>query len=160
MSDHARFLSTALTHSLAGAFALAMTFAVVSAAKAETAGDFRSKVEASIDQRMRMPAGEIGNYHGTATLAVTVDANGKVRDVKLLKSAGFVPFDRQAIRTAHNVEYPRTANGHTVAMVLGFNEKVTPQAQAEGGEIVTAYLNNQSKKVRLADGTTAQQPDS
>ena len=79
---------------------------------------------------------------------------------ELLKSAGFANFDREAIRTASRVSYPASANGRTVAMVLGFNEAVTSKAQAEGGAIVTAWADEQDRKVRLAQQTTAQQPDS
>jgi TonB family protein len=78
----------------------------------------------------RKPA--LAGRHGTATLAVVVDASGRVESIKLLKSAGFANFDREAIRTASRVSYPASANGRTVAMVLGFNEAVTSKAQAEG----------------------------
>lgn len=144
----------------AALFATGMTFITFSSAQAETNADYRASVERSIDTQLRMPEAGLAGRHGTATLAVVVDASGRVESIKLLKSAGFANFDREAIRTASRVSYPASANGRTVAMVLGFNEAVTSKAQAEGGAIVTAWADEQDRKVRLAQQTTAQQPDS
>lgn len=144
----------------AALFATGMTFLTFSAAHAASPAEYRAAVETSIDKELRLPAGQHDGRHGTATLAVTVDANGRVESVKLLKSAGFASFDQEAIRTANRVSYPASAKGRTVAMILGFNEQVSNKAQAEGGEIVTAWAAEQDRKVRLAQETTAQQPDS
>lgn len=151
---------TAFVRATAALFATGMTFITFSAARAETVANYRAAVETSIDNELRLPASQFDGRHGTATLAVTVDANGKIEAVKLLKSAGFAAFDREAIRTANTISYPASAKGRTVAMVLGFNEAVTNKAQAEGGEIVTAWAAEQDRKIRLAQQTTAQQPDS
>jgi TonB family protein len=114
----------------AALFATGMTFITFSSAQAETNADYRASVEKSIDAQLRMPEAGLAGRHGTATLAVVVDASGRVESIKLLKSAGFANFDREAIRTASRVSYPASANGRTVAMVLGFNEAVTSKAQA------------------------------
>ena len=149
---------TTSTRAVATLLATAMTLATFSAARAETGADARTHIENSIDKELRLPNGQLDGRHGTATLAVTIDANGRIEAVKLLKSAGYGSFDREAIRTASRVSYPASARGRTVAMVLGFNEKVSTKMQAEAGAIVTAWLN--TNKVMLANTTTAQQPDS
>lgn len=150
----------AFVRTTAALLATGMTFITFSAARAETAANYRAAVETSIDNELRLPTGKYGSRHGTATLAVTVSSNGQVESVRLLKSAGFAAFDQEAIRTANSVSYPASANGRTVAMVLGFNEAVTNKAQAEGGEIVTAWATEQDRKIRLAQQTTTLQPDS
>lgn len=151
---------TAIVRTSAALLATGMTLITFSAARADTGADYRTKVETSIDKELRLPEASLAGRHGTATLAVTVDTNGRVESVRLLKSAGFTSFDREAIRTANRVSYPASSKGRTVAMVLGFNEQVSAKAQAEGGEIVTAWAAEQDRKIRLAQQTTTQQPDS
>ena len=144
----------------AGALAIALTCGITAAASAKSPQDVRANIEASIEHELALPKATPADRHGTATLAITVGADGRPAAVRLLKSAGFKPFDQEAIRTANRVSYPEAARGKTVAMVLGFNEKVSSTEQAKGGEIVTAWLADQNQKVMLASETTARQPDS
>lgn len=149
-----------LVRTAAALCATGMTFTTFSAAQAKTDAETRASIEKSIDKELRLAEASVAGRKGTATLAVTLSANGRVKNVQLLKSAGHASFDREAIRTANTVSYPASASGRTVAMVLGFNEKVSPKAQAEGGAIVTEWAARQDRKVRLAEQSTAQQPDS
>lgn len=160
MTTNRIFGSSALTSFAAGLFALAATFATVSTVRAEEFGvaDFRNHVEDSIDKTLRLPEAIDEDHRGVATVAVIVDANGKVRTADLIRSSGFGAFDQEALRTARAVSYPETGKPRTVAMVLGINRPVGAKARREGQRLVTAWRAGQC--VMLANDTAAQQPDS
>lgn len=160
MTINRLFASSALTNIAAGLFAVAVTLATVSAVRAEEPGiaGFRAGVEKDIDRKLRLPPGQSEGRHGIATIAVTIDANGKVETADLVRSSGFDAFDREALRTAHAVSYPATGTPRTVAMVLGFNQPVNDQARNEGRRLVTAWRAGQ--RVMLAKDNAARQPDS
>ncbi len=158
MTDNTIFRSTAFSRVAAGSLAIAMTFATVSAAKAETNEAFRATVEAGIDSELRLPKGAIDKRHGTAVVAVTVGAEGSVQNAAIVHSAGYASFDREALRTARVVSYPATGEVRAVAMVLGFNQPADAKVQGKAARLVAAYAEKQ--KVMLANRTTAQQPDS
>lgn len=152
--------SNALTHFAAAIFAVGMTFAAVSASKAQAEEGFRAKVESNIDQEMRLPngVGRERDREGTAIVVLTIAADGTVRSAALAQSAGFSAFDREALRTASKVSYPATGEERTVAMALGFNQKVTPGAQRKAVRLAEDYRAKHD--VMLANSTTAQQPES
>jgi len=143
----------------AGIFAIAATFGTVATVRAETGnGDFRAAVETSIDQEMRLPHSMNNKRHGVATVAVTIDGAGNVQSTHIVKSSGYGSFDQEAIRTARTVTYPASGKNRTVAVVLGFNEKVKTHAQVEGRALVAAWAKDQ--RVLMADKNATAQPDS
>jgi TonB family protein len=121
--------------------------AAITPAQASTA-DFKASVERSIDTTVRLPAPATAK--GTATLAVSIDANGAVSNVALVKSSGVKNFDREAVRTANAVSYP-AGKARTIAMVLGFNQR---PSVAGAKSLVTAYRND--NRQLLATASTAQ----
>jgi len=139
-----------------GALAIAASLPSISAAQAETAGGFRRSVEANIEHKLALPGREAGK--GIATVAVTVDSQGKVQSAQLVKSSGHAIFDREALRTAHAVQYPSTGHNRTVAMVLGFNQAVSAADRSRSERLVTAWRDDQ--RVRLAKSDATTQPDS
>lgn len=158
MTSHSIFASSTLTNLTAGFLAVAATFATVSTVRAETGtADFRTQVEHSIDQTLRLPQGKDDFRKGIATVAVTVGADGKVVAADLVRSSGISIFDREALRTAHVASYPATGKTRTIAMVLGFNRTVTPEMQGEAGRAVLAWRDE--NRVMLANRIAAQQPD-
>ena len=159
MTTNRIFASSALTNIAASLFAVAATLTTVSTVRAETGvADFRNHVESSIDKTLRLPQGKDDARQGIATVAVTVDARGKVETTDLVRSSGIRAFDREALRTARTVSYPATGKSRTVAMVLGFNRTITEGMQGEANRLVTAWRDD--RRVRLAEGIAAQQPDS
>lgn len=158
--SNALYLSNSATRIAAGALAVAATFGLVSTVHAKTGADFHQAVESSINRELNSASTRVDDGHrGVATLAVSVDREGKVRSVALVKSSGESGFDKEALRIAHRVSYPASGAPHTLAMVLGFNQHADKRAQAKGAELVQAWLGSQ-QKMRLAEKTTAQQPDS
>tara|TARA_R110000782_G_scaffold78276_9_gene155727 strand:+ start:163047 stop:163367 length:321 start_codon:yes stop_codon:yes gene_type:complete len=97
--SNALYLSDRATRIAAGALAVAATFGLVSTVHAKTPADFREAVETSIDQELNSASNRIdGKHHGVATLAVSVDREGKVRSVELVKSSGDSGFNTEALR--------------------------------------------------------------
>lgn len=153
MTTNRIFASSALTSFAAGLSALAATFATVSTVRAEETGvaDFRKHVENSIDKTLRLPEGINERHRGVATVAVIVDANGKVRTADLIRSSGFGAFDREALRTARAVSYPASGKPRTLAMVLSINRPASAKARSEGQRLVTAWRAGQ--RVMIANDT-------
>lgn len=120
--------------------------AAIAPARAATP-DFKASVERSIDETVQMPAP--ASAKGTATLAVSIDANGAVGDVALVKSSGVPSFDREAVRTAKAVDYP-AGKARTIAMVLGFGERPSVR---NAKALVTAYRND--NRQLLANASSA-----
>ena len=77
---------------------------------------------------------------GVATVAVRVDAEGRVMSAGLVGSTGSRTLDSEALRTAKAVTYPKSERGHTVAVVLKFGDAKLP-AKAESAALVTRYVN-------------------
>jgi TonB family protein len=147
-----------LTRATASVLAGVATFTLFSTVHAKTDADFQAKVESGIEQEMRLPNTYKQGRSGTAIVALTVSADGQVQSATLVQSAGNAAFDREALRTANTVSYPSTGATRTVAMVLGFNQKVTEQAQRDAVALAENFSAKQ--KVMLANDMTAQQPDS
>ena len=142
----------------AGVLAIAATFGTVATVQAKEPAGFKTAVEASIDNQMRMPSLVTKERHGIATVAVLIDGNGEVLSTRVIRSSGHGSFDREALRTARTVSYPATGEDQTVAMVLGFNQKVKPQDRAAGREVVAAWAKEQ--RVMMANKNATAQPDS
>lgn len=161
MTKSYAFRADALTTVAAASLALAATMATVTSVKAETATDgFRQTVEADIARQIREPGADLRAAGGIATVAVRIDAQGRVLSTGLLRSSGTRAYDAEALRTARTVRYPATGKPRTVAMVLGFNRTVTPQAVRTAQRLADASPTNKpGQTVRLAE-TVSAQPDS
>ncbi|MPT48854.1 MAG: energy transducer TonB [Sphingobium sp.] len=119
---------------------------------------FRQQVERNIDKTLSLSAVQNSRQRAIATVAVTIAADGSVRNAHLVRTTGVTRFDREALRTAQTVSYPATGKTRTVAMVLGFNQPVTAENQQEGQRLVLAWRGDQ--RVMLATTSAAHQPDS
>lgn len=159
MTSNRIFASGAFTNIAALALAVAATATTISTVRAEPGtADFRASVASSIDGTLRLPRGRNDFRKGIATIAVTVDAKGRVEAADLVRSSGVGAFDREALRTARAVSYPATGEPRIVAMVLGFNRPVNSEIQREARRDVVAWRDD--RRVMLAKGIAAQQPDS
>lgn len=116
---------------------LALTCAVTTAAAHEpdevdhapdTAPVLRKRVEA-----VYPPQARAAGVSGTVALELSVDAAGKVTDVKVTRSAGF-GFDESAVAAARGLEFrPATHDGEPVAATVAFEQRFTlrPHVTAE-----------------------------
>jgi len=141
--------------------ALTLSLGVGVAATAQAKGDgagFRSHVEKGIDRTLRLPKPTDERRSAVATVAVRLDATGRILSTDIVQSAGWEDLDSEALRTARTVAYPAPGRTVTVAMVLGFNQRVTADMQKKAEQRVLAWREEQ--RVKLADKTDARQPDS
>lgn len=145
-------LSNTATALVGAAFCTVAVLGIaVPSAHAAPAG-FQKSIEASIENNLRMPSNS--DTKGVATVAVSIDAKGAVRDASVVKSSGHARFDREAIRTARAVSYPATGKSRTVAMVLGFNQPAPAIEISRSKQLVEAYRND--RRQLLADKSTDQ----
>lgn len=146
-------------HLVASALALSLGLGLAGAAQARDDGaDFRARVEKGIDRTMRLPNAPDERRRDVVTVAVTLDPAGKILATDIVQSAGWKDFDQEALRTARAIAYPAPGRTVTVAMVLGFNRKVTADMQKKAERKVLAWREEQ--RVMLANKTGARQPDS
>lgn len=138
---------------MVGAIAMSAVcmFVAVSPARADTPASFRGQVETSIDKTLEFPAGVGVDTKGVTTLAVSIDADGAVGKVDVIKSSGNRSFDREALRTAKTVSYP-AGEARTIAMVLGFNRRAVPADAQRAAQLIAAYRND--PRQLLAQTTT------
>lgn len=132
---------------LFGATALEATLSPAHAASREA---FRASVEHSIDTNLRLPSKE---RNAVATVAVRVASDGSVQSVGLIGTTGDEAFDREALRTAKAVSYPKGIN-RDVVMVLGFGRAVTAADRARSVKLASKYMND--RRQLLASETNAQ----
>ena len=128
-----RATATAFAASMLGT---ALVFAVPQAAHAAPKSDFVRTVEAQINGESYSPSWATG----VATVAVRIDADGKVLSTGIAGSTGHAMLDRQALRTAKSVTYPKGSRARTVAVVLTFG-KVSKPAAAQSAALVNRYVN-------------------
>ncbi len=141
-----RVTATAFAASLLGT---ALVFAVPQAARAATTGnDFVSNVEAQLARNSLTAV----DAKGVATVAVRIDADGKIRSAEIAKSSGHRALDKAALASAKSVRYPQGTNARTVAVVLSFGDAPKP-AKAESAALVSRYVN--AKGEALASQNTA-----
>lgn len=153
-------------HCLAtGLLALSVGLGLGGVAQAqEKPADFRSVVEQGIDRTLRLPRQPDDALRAqtarsaAATVAVTIDGQGKAAAADIVKSTGWRDFDSEALRTARAIAYPATGRTRTIAMVLGFNKEVTADMQQAAQQQVFAW--REERRVRLAKRIDARQPDS
>ncbi|MGE4429651.1 MAG: energy transducer TonB [Sphingobium sp.] len=149
----------------AGILALSLGSGLAGAAQAqENPTGFRSAVEQDIDQTLRLPRTADDVLHNrtgrsaVATVAVMIDAQGRISAADIVESTGWRDFDAEALRTARAVSYPATGKPRSIAMVLGFNKTVTADMRQAAQRQVLAW--REDRRVRLANRIDAQQPDS
>jgi TonB family protein len=141
-----RVTATAFAASLLGT---ALVFAVPQAAQAATTNsDFVRVVESQLGRDSFAPA----NTKGVATVAVRIDADGKIRSAEIAQSSGHRALDRAALASAKSVHYPKGSNARTVAVVLRFGDVELP-AKAESASLVSRYVN--AKGEALASQSTS-----
>lgn len=128
-----RVSATAFAASMLGT---ALVFAVPQAAHAAPKSDFVRKVEAQITGDTAAPSWA----KGIATVAVRIDANGKVLSADVAGSTGHAMLDREALLTAKSVTYPKGDRARTVAVVLRFGNVEQPAA-TETARLVNRYVN-------------------
>lgn len=159
MSKSYRFHADVLTTATAATLAMVATLATVSSVQAKTPDtDFRQSVETAIDRTLRRDAVRPADVPATATVAVRIDAQGRVLSTAMMRSSGRRNWDTEALRTARTVAYPATGKPRTVAMVLGFNRAVSARDEQAARRLANA-LPPVPAPVRLAE-TVSAQPES
>jgi TonB family protein len=150
MFETTAFRNTATTIT-ASVLATTVCFAIATTpVHASDRNAFRMQVERDI-QRMAPVVQQRGT--GVASVAIEVAADGSVLRAEIAKSSGNAFYDREALRTANAVTYPKGA-ARTVAMVLGFGRAVTV-ADREAALKQTARLRSDPRRLQ-ATLTTAQ----
>ncbi len=141
-----RVTATAFAASVIGT---ALVFAIPQAAQAATTqSSFINNVEAQLKNEAWAPTADTG----VATVAVRIDASGKVLSAQVAGSSGHTVLDRAALSTAKSVSYPKGDNARTVAVVLTFGNVARP-AKSETTALVNRYVN--AKGEALASQTPA-----
>ncbi len=140
-----RMTATAFAASLLGT---ALVFAIPQAAQAAPKPDnFVQKVESQIVSYRPLAAG--GN--GVATIAVNIDANGKVRNMELVESTGDKSLDRDAIAATREINWP-AGKARSVGVVLTYGDVKAP-AKIVSQAIIGRYTN--AKGEALASQSSA-----
>lgn len=128
-----RTTATAVAASMLGT---ALIFAAPQAAYAAPAKDFVRSVEAQLSADTYTPS----TATGIATIAVRIDADGKVLSADVAGSTGHAALDREAVQTAKSIHYPKGDHARTVAMVLSFGNVKKPSA-SQTAALVNRYVN-------------------
>jgi TonB family protein len=129
-----RVSATAFAASMLGT---ALVFAIPQVAQAATPHNaFVSNVEAQINNGAWAPTADTG----VATVAVRIDADGKLLSAQLAGSTGHAALDREALSTAKSVNYPKGDKARTVAVVLTYGQAVKP-SKAQSAALVNRYVN-------------------
>ena len=128
-----RTTATAVAASMVGT---ALIFAAPQAAHAAPTSDFVRSVEAQLKVDNFAPS----SASGIATVAVRIDADGKVLSADVAGSSGHAVLDREALLTAKSVTYPKGTGTRTVAMVLSFGNAQKPSA-SQSAALVNRYVN-------------------
>jgi TonB family protein len=129
-----RTTATALAASLIGT-ALVVALPATSA-RAATHDSFVRNVEAQLNNEGWTPNAKTG----VATVAVRIDADGKLLSAGIAASTGHTDLDRHALKTARSVAYPKGTGPRTVAVVLTFG-KVAKASKAASAALVSRYAN-------------------
>lgn len=129
-----RVTATAFAASMIGT---ALVFAIPQASQAATTqSSFVGNVEAQLKNEAWAPTSDTG----VATIAVRIDASGKVLSAQLAGSSGHAVLDRAALSTAKLVSYPKGTDARLVAVVLTFGQASRP-AKSETTALVNRYVN-------------------
>ena len=129
-----RVTATAFAASMIGT---ALVFAIPQASQAATTqSSFVNNVEAQLKNQAWAPTSDTG----VATIAVRIDASGKVLSAHVAGSSGHAVLDRAALSTAKSVSYPNGDGARTVAVVLTFGHVPRP-AKSETTALVNRYVN-------------------
>ena len=110
--------------------------------------DFVRNVETQIARTEWAPSTKTG----VATIAVRLDAEGKVSSATVAGSTGHAALDREALNTARSVAYPKTGRARTVAVVLTYGDAKKP-SKLQSAALVGRYVN--AKGEALAAETLA-----
>jgi TonB family protein len=128
-----RLSATAFAASLLGT---ALVFAVPQAAQAApTDSGFVRDVETQLKTDTFAPDG----LAGVATIAVRIDARGKVLSADVAGTSGHKALDRDALLIATSVVYPK-GQARTVAVVMKYGDAKRPTA-AQSAALVNRYVN-------------------
>jgi TonB family protein len=133
------------------ASALLTTLAIAGSASpahaAENAGFVRN-VQTQLNTGKFSPS----TNQGVSTIAVRIDADGKVLSADVARSSGHSELDRDALVTAKSVSYPKGNANRLVAVVMKYG-KVSAPAAKESASLVSRYVN--AKGEALATQTPA-----
>lgn len=141
-----RVSATAFAASMIGT---ALVFAIPQVAQAAPAdGSFVRSVEAQLNSSGFAQTTETG----VATVAVRIDADGKVLSAQVAGTSGNAMLDREALSKAKSVSYPKGAKARTVAVVLSFGDVAKP-GKSQSAALVNRYVN--AKGEALASQTPA-----
>ncbi|UVO53830.1 energy transducer TonB [Sphingomonas sp. SUN039] len=127
-----RTTATAVAASMLGT---ALIFAAPQAAQASPKSDFVRNVEAQLKTEAYAPA----DLSGVATIAVRIDADGKVLSADVAGSSGHKLLDDDALLTAKSVVFPKGA-ARTVAVVMKYGNVAKP-GEAQSVALVNRYVN-------------------
>ena len=129
-----RVTATAFAASLLGT---ALVFALPQAAQAATTdSSFVRDVEAQLKSDTFTPV----NASGVATVAVRINADGKVQSASIAGSTGHKVLDREALTTAKTLTYPKGDRARTVAVVLTYGNAAQP-SHSQSVALVNRYVN-------------------
>ena len=120
--------------------------ALDSPAHAATTSRFAAAVERQLSDGYAS-SGE----NGIATVAVRIDAEGRVISAGLVGPSGHASLDRDALQRAKSVAYPK-GQSRSVAVVMKYGNARLP-SQAESAALVSRYTDAQGRA--LAAGTIA-----
>jgi TonB family protein len=141
-----RVSATAFAASMLGT---ALVFAIPQVAQAATPnGSFVRNVEAQLNSSDFAQTSE----SGVATVAVRIDADGKVLSAQVAGTSGHAMLDREALSRAKSVIYPKADKARTVAVVLNFGSAAKPSKE-QSAALVSRYVN--AKGEALASQTPA-----
>jgi TonB family protein len=141
-----RVTATAFAASMLGT---ALVFAIPQVAHAASSNSsFVHSVETQLNNGTFAQTSDTG----VATVAVRIDANGKVLSAQVAGTSGHAVLDRQALSTAKSVSYPKGDKSRTVAVVLTFGNAAKP-SKSQSASLVNRYVN--AKGEALASQTPA-----
>jgi len=109
-----------------------------------TVSDWQQEVGQQINANLRAPASFRGEQ-ATATVAVTLDADGEFTGARIAKSSGHGSIDREAVRVANAVDYPALPAG-----LRGRPQTVTMQVYFGTAAIADSAAHRRQAVERLA----------
>ncbi len=141
-----RVTATAFAASMLGT---ALVFAIPQVAHAASSNsNFVHSVETQLNNGTFAQTSDTG----VATVAVRIDANGKVLSAQIAGSSGNRMLDREALSTAKSVDYPKGDKARTLAVVMTYNGAAKP-SKSQSAALVSRYVN--AKGEALASQTPA-----
>lgn len=141
-----RVTATAFAASMIGT---ALVVAIPSTVRADVG--YARQVERQLAATVQTPS----SGSGTVTVAVIVGPNGRVAQAQLARSSGDRALDREAMRAARAIGYPRSDRQRNVAVVLSFGSDRLPSKESSMAVVAPFFRAKPTALARNASVPTA-----